>query len=333
MAKVICFDLEGPLSPQDNAFEVMGLVENGHRLFEAISRYDDILTLEERPGYEPGDTLALIVPFLLYHKLEEQSVREVSSRAVLVDGARELVSGLKNSGWKVFIISTSYEQHAHNIGAQVGVDEENIHCTRFPLSKFLERLEGTDLSEVESVEQQLLELLPIEADEKDEQLKDILNRFYWENLEGTPLGEIITNLNVVGGERKVDAARKVAEANECGLGDMAVVGDSITDFKMLGEVHSAGGLAVAFNANIYAVPYATVSLASESLNDLRPLLDTWSEAGRDSALTEIESLMNSSHRNDKYHFHNLTTRTEYDDILAIHKTYRSLVRGKAAKLG
>ena len=51
MANFICFDLEGPLSPQDNAYELMKLFPNGDRIFEVISRYDDLLTLEGRGGY------------------------------------------------------------------------------------------------------------------------------------------------------------------------------------------------------------------------------------------------------------------------------------------
>jgi len=42
----ICFDLEGPLSPQDNAYELMKLFPDGDKVFEVISRYDDLLTLE-----------------------------------------------------------------------------------------------------------------------------------------------------------------------------------------------------------------------------------------------------------------------------------------------
>ena len=55
----ICFDLEGPLSPHDNAYELMKLFPNGDKIFEVISRYDDLLTLEEREDYEPGDIVAL----------------------------------------------------------------------------------------------------------------------------------------------------------------------------------------------------------------------------------------------------------------------------------
>ena len=78
MSRFICFDLEGPLSPQDNAYELMKLFPQGDRVFEIISRYDDLLTLEERPDYEPGDTLALIVPFLLYHGIGEEDIRRLA---------------------------------------------------------------------------------------------------------------------------------------------------------------------------------------------------------------------------------------------------------------
>lgn len=331
MQKIICFDLEGPLSPQDNAFEVIGLVDNGHSVFEAISRYDDLLTLENRPNYEPGDTLALIVPFLVYHGLSEQQISDVSAKAVLVDGAKELIAGLKESGWIVYIISTSYEQHAHNIGAQLSVEPENIHCTRFPLTQIKEGLSEDELTTVGQLETALVELSTIE--EKDEQLKSILDDFYRSKLKGTGLGDIIENMNVVGGQRKVDAARLVAEKNDCNLSDIVVVGDSITDFKMLQEVHKAGGLAVAFNANSYAVPYATISLASESLNYLRPVIDAMHEGGRSKVKEVLGNLMNDPDRNDKYYFHDLEGLSNYDEILEIHNNFRSIVRGKAAKLG
>ena len=88
MRDLVCFDLEGPLSPQDNAYEVMGLLPNGHKIFEVISRYDDLLALEGREEYEPGDTLALIVPFLVYHGITEQDVKRVSETPAAEEGVR-----------------------------------------------------------------------------------------------------------------------------------------------------------------------------------------------------------------------------------------------------
>ena len=92
--KVICFDLEGPLATQDNAFELMKLFPGGGDIFQSISRYDDLITLEERDDYEPGDTLSLIAPFLVYHKIKERNISELAVKAKLVNGALELIEHL-----------------------------------------------------------------------------------------------------------------------------------------------------------------------------------------------------------------------------------------------
>src|SRR4030042_28601 len=102
MANFIGFDLEGPLSPQDNAYDLMKLFPNGDRVFEVISRYDDLLTLESREGYEPGDTLALIVPFLVLHNISEDNITTLAARASFIGGADKLIPQLEDSGWKIF---------------------------------------------------------------------------------------------------------------------------------------------------------------------------------------------------------------------------------------
>jgi energy-converting hydrogenase A subunit R len=326
MSKVICFDLEGPLSPQDNAYEVMGQFENGLRIFETISRYDDLLTLDGREGYEAGDTLALIAPFLVYHKISEETITNVSKKAMLVDGAKELISELNDKDWDVHIISTSYEQHAHNIGSQLGVSKENIHCTSFPLDKYVEEFKDQDNTIIAQVEKEMLEMYPPINDMK---VKMRLDNFFFSNLTQTPLGQIMFDMEVVGGERKVKAALDVTKDLGIELKDIAVVGDSITDFKMLKAANEAGGLAVAFNANKYAIPYATLGLATTNMMDLLPVLDRWAEKGR---LSVINSLLDRKDKSEPF-IHILQDRENFDEIIAIHKKIRNEVRGRAAKLG
>ena len=52
-------DCEGPLTVNDNAFELSSkYMEDGERFFQIVSRYDDILVDEiKRPGYNAGGTL------------------------------------------------------------------------------------------------------------------------------------------------------------------------------------------------------------------------------------------------------------------------------------
>jgi energy-converting hydrogenase A subunit R len=300
MSKVICFDLEGPLSPQDNAYEVMGLFGNGLRIFETISRYDDLLALEDREGYEAGDTL--------------------------VNGARELISQLKEKGWETYIISTSYEQHAYNIGNKVGVPINNISCTSFPLERYEKELEDADRSLIEEVEQEILEMYPPINDLK---VKLRLDRFFFSDLPENPFGRILKEMSVMGGARKVKAAENIAEKHGLGLKDIVVIGDSITDFKMLKAVNEAGGLAVAFNANRYAIPHATVGLATKNMKHMEVILDEWEKGGREG----LKSAFSNRNNHNQPFIHVLEGMEDFDEVLTVHKKIRNGVRGRAAKLG
>lgn len=326
MPKVICFDLEGPLSPQDNAYEVMGLFENGLRIFETISKYDDLLALEGREGYEAGDTLSLIAPFLVYHGISEENITEVSKKAILLNGAKDLISELKEKDWEVYIISTSYEQHAYNIATQVSVSPAKTYCTTFPLNWYKKELEGRDTSIIEDAEKEILEMYPPINDMK---VKMRLDRFFFNDLPKTALGKIMEDMEVVGGERKVKAAQCVADEHEIGLKDIVAVGDSITDFKMLKAVNDAGGLAVAFNGNEYAIPYATIGMATTNMMDLGVILEQWNEGGREGV---IKAFAERKDKKEPY-IHVLLDRKEFDDVISVHKGIRKLVRGRAAKLG
>lgn len=330
MHKLIFFDLEGPLSPQDNAYEVMGLLKNGYKIFEVISRYDDLLTLEKRKNYEPGDTLALIAPFLVYHKISSADIKKISEKAVVIEGAKELVENLCSKGWNCYIISTSYEQHAYNIGSKIGIPKENTICTKFPIDGYLKEFENEDFSLVSDIEDKILALHPPEF-EKDEKIKSILDSFFFKDLLETPLGKIIKNTLVIGGERKVEAVKKIVDSAKKKFDEIVVVGDSITDFKMLKFINENKGLAIVFNGNEYAIPYGTVAVASTNIFHLLPLLTSWERKGRKEVVSLAKELEKSSTELPYYHY--LGNKKKLDEIIKIHKNIRKIVRGEAGKLG
>ena len=330
MTNFIAFDLEGPLSPQDNAYELMKLFPDGDRVFEVISRYDDLLALEEREGYEPGDTLALIIPFLVRHNISEANITTLAANASFIGGANKLISGLESSGWRVFCITTTYEQYAIHITHKLGIYAHNVVCAPFPLSQIRQTLCKEDLELLQQVEADILTMRPV-AD--DDRIKQRLDQFFWEKLPTTALGKAIKQVKPVGGRRKVEALNKFADRYSQPLSGWAVVGDSITDFRMLQAVESAGGLAIAFNANEYALPYATMGLASTFISDLTDVLAAWKKGQR----KEAESLVKERERiggsGDRGHFHWLAGRENIDEVIKLHKRLRRLVREEAGKLG
>lgn len=329
MSRFICFDLEGPLSPQDNAYELMKLFPQGDRVFEAISRYDDLLTLEEREDYEPGDTLALIVPFLIYHGIGEANIRSLAQTAKLVEGAKELISRLHSRNWRVFCISTSYEQYAFAITQRVGIAPKGVACTSFPLDQYAATLCKEGWLRVEKVEKEILSL----RSGDDEQLKYLLDHFFWSELPSIELGRIMKRVKPIGGRRKVEALTKFAQ--DCGqsLSNFVAVGDSITDFKMLQAVNQAGGLAIAFNANEYALPYASLGLASTHLSDLSSVLEAWERSGKEAAKGVVKEKEKVGGVGDREHFCWLEGVKDLTPILEVHRRTRRLVREEAARLG
>jgi len=326
----ICFDLEGPLSPQDNAYELMKLFLNGDKVFEVISHYDDLLTLEEREGYEPGDTLALIVPFLVLHNISEDNIASLASKASLTGGAAELISWLQSRSWKVFCISTSYEQYAIHITQKLGIYAHNVACTPFPLDKFRLTLCKEDSTLLRQTEQDILTMSPVDNDDK---IKQRLDYFFWEKLPTTNLGMAIKEVKPVGGWRKVAALNKFADTYDQPLSKWVVIGDSITDFRMLQAVEEEEGVAIAFNANEYALPYSTMSLASTSISDLTEVLEAWQKGQRNRVEKVVREKEKIGGTGDRGYFHWLSGSKDIDEVIEIHKRIRRLVRQEAGKLG
>ena len=330
ISNFICFDLEGPLSPQDNAYELMKLFPNGDKIFEVISRYDDLLTLEEREDYEPGDTLALIVPFLVLHDISEKDIVTLATKASLTDGASELISRLQSRSWKVFCISTSYEQYALRITHKLGIYAHNVACTSLPLNRFRATSGKEDSALLQQTEQDMLTMSPAGDDGR---IKQRLDYFFREKLPATDLGKAVKEVKPVGGQRKVDALNKFADTYEQPLSKWVVIGDSITDFRMLQTVDEAGGLAIAFNANEYALPHATMSLASTSISDLIEVSEAWQKGGRREVEKKVREKEKIGGRGDRGYFHWLSGRKDIDEVIDAHKRIRRLVREEAGKLG
>jgi energy-converting hydrogenase A subunit R len=131
----------------------------------------------------------------------------------------------------------------------------------------------------------------------------------------------------------VVALQRFADNYNQPLAKWVVVGDSITDAQMLQAVEQAGGLAIAFNANQYALPHATMSLASTHISDLMEVLQVWAKGQRKGVERLVKEKERLGGQGDRGYFHWLSGRKGWDDILEIHQRLRRLVREEAGKLG
>jgi len=327
--KYICFDLEGPLSPQDNAYDLMKLFPDGDKVFETISRYDDILTIEKKENYEPGDTLALIIPFLAFHGINEQNVISFASKATLTEGAGNLISYLNERAWTVFCISTSYKPYALTITGRLGIPTNNTACTEFPVEQLSKDFSASDFQPVKELEYKIKDCPNLD----DKWIKENLDHFYWQQLIKTKFGNVLDLVKPVGGQKKVNALKYFCDREKVPPSDFVAVGDSITDYKMLQTVNDQGGLAIAFNGNEFVLPYATIGLASLNIFDLKPILDVWSTQGRPGVRNCIMNYRPDKPDTSRNNFKWLEGEKDIDEHLQIHRNMRKLVREDAAKLG
>ncbi|MBN1863199.1 MAG: HAD hydrolase family protein [Dehalococcoidales bacterium] len=307
----------------------MKLFPNGDRVFEVISRYDDLVTLEEREDYEPGDTLALILPFLVLHNISDKDIAGLAAKASFTGGAEKLVSWLQSKSWKVFCITTTYEPYARHLTQKLGIYNQHVACTIVPWEELRLTPEREELDLIKQAEADILTMKPADDDDR---IKQSLDRFFREELPATRLGEIIKKVKPMGGRRKLAALSRFADKYDLPLSGWVAVGDSITDFRMLEAVNGAGGLAIAFNANEYALPYATMSLAATSIDNLVEVL----EAYKKNRLKDAEKVVRWKERGGseaRGYLHWLAGREDLDEVVSLHKNLRRLVREEAGKLG
>jgi energy-converting hydrogenase A subunit R len=167
----------------------------------------------------------------------------------------------------------------------------------------------------------------------DARIREYLDYFYWQKLPQTSWGRIIGQVKPVGGKRKVEALKNFSTRMGKPLSRWTVVGDSITDFKMLQAVNTASGLAIAFNANEYALKYATMSLASVRLDDLWIALEAWEKGGRQIVERVVKEREKAGGTGDREWFHWIAGTKDITRALEIHKRIRRLLREEAAELG
>jgi predicted HAD superfamily phosphohydrolase len=135
----------------------------------------------------------------------------------------------------------------------------------------------------------------------------------------------------VGGKRKLDSLYNFSHRHDIGIGDWVVVGDSITDFQMLRGVRDSDGLAVAFNGNQYALPYATVSLVSTDVSDILQVLHVWENGDLKDVENFIRNYPADGSVNNKFDW--LIDNKDLSDIIGKSRRMRRAVRDNAGGLG
>ncbi len=86
MKRLFVTDCEGPISKNDNAYELAAqFIPNGDKLFSILSKYDDVLVdVFEKPEYTAGSTLKLILPFFKAYGITDAQMEQFSQENIVL---------------------------------------------------------------------------------------------------------------------------------------------------------------------------------------------------------------------------------------------------------
>ena len=299
MRRAIVSDCEGPISKNDNAFELTSnFIPNGAKLFTVISRYDDVLAdILKRLDYKAGDTLKLIIPFLKAYDVTDQKMRKFSAQNII------LIPNIQNTLQHVrelvhtFIVSTSYNHYIEALCQAINFSYKNTYCTKISIDKYdiakeeknrLKKL-ATEISQMSKVEVPSGAKLLNDFPEKYQKTIRRLDEIFWKEIANMKSGNFFREINTVGGSEKAEAVTDVAERVAIDISSIMYVGDSITDVDALRLVHKKGGLAISFNGNQYAIKNAEIAVLSENSIVTAIIADVFCRFGKREIINLVEN--------------------------------------------
>ena len=294
MKRIFVSDCEGPISKNDNAYELAAnFIPNGDCIFTNISRYDDVLAdVVGKVGYTAGSTLKLILPFFKAYDIKDSQMEEFSNQNILlIANTRTTLKHIQTLA-DAFIVSTSYEHYIKALCKTVDFPFKNTYCTKVSLDNLaITRQEKEKLRGIaqEIGQMNLIEIPPQTKNLEDFSKKDTatiqrLDEIFWNQIPQMFVGKFLTDVVTVGGEQKAASIRDATERLGVQLEDVMYVGDSITDVEAFRLVRENGGLTLSFNGNSYAVRNAEVAVMSESNLVTAVLADLFIKNGKEETL-------------------------------------------------
>jgi energy-converting hydrogenase A subunit R len=297
--RIFISDCEGPISKNDNAFELTAhFIPEGDKLFANISKYDDVLTdVLRKPGYSAGSTLKLVLPFFKAYDVTDKQMENFSEKNIV------LIANSKNTLQQVmgvadaFIVSTSYEHYIRALCKALAFPYENTYCTKLSLDKYaITQQEKKRLKEIaKEISQMQIITIPPKAKKigdflrNDQMAIQRLDEIFWNEILKMGSGKLLTDVVTVGGEQKAEAIRDAVKRLSSKLADVMYVGDSITDVEAFKLVRANGGLTVSFNGNSYAVKNAEVAVLSENNIVTAVIAVLFSRFGQEKTMNALRS--------------------------------------------
>ncbi len=171
-------DCEGPLTKNDNAYEITArYLPEGSKFYHQLTTYDDILAyLLKRPGYNAGGTLKLILPFFKAFGLTNNKIEKFSqNNFILVPGTIPVLKFLQER-MPCFIVSTSYRPYIHALCKTINFPENNTYATEIDLDKL--RIDEKEKIKLRNYAQEIINLPELELPAGTKKFSQLPDKFF-----------------------------------------------------------------------------------------------------------------------------------------------------------
>jgi len=297
-------DCEGPLSINDNAYEISDyFIPEGGEFFSILSNYDDMLVEKNTEGYLAGSTLKLILPFFKAYGITEKDLIEFSEDNInMVDGAYQMISYVQNI-MPCYIVSTSYNQYIKALCDKTGFNYENTYSTQLELDKY-------DLNNKEQDS-----LISIHENILFDSSFDNINHFFTKIISKMEINNLIDSVTPVGGIGKRNAILDIVEKNNYEPSNLMYSGDSITDCEALEYAKENDGISISFNGNIHSINSAAISITSTNNLILALIADIFNNKGN----SGVYDFISEYNENSLETILNYSTNKEISQELLVNK--------------
>lgn len=340
-AKSFITDCEGPLTLNDNAFELSAnFIDNGDELFKILSLYDDYLAdIVKKENYKAGNTLKLILPFFIAENLKNDNLVDFSKKHIYaVNDSKFLLSYLKKS-MNTYIVSTSYCQYIEAVSDYMEVPFENTFYTRV-------NLDGLTLNEEEL--EKINEFKGLILENPDDY--DLFDDIFFNEIVNMGFYEGIRDVDVVGGQGKKLAIDEIIRRDGIDADEILYIGDSITDVEPLDFARKNNGVSISFNGNEYPLNVAEIAVVSPSAVATAVIANIYAKYDKNKVLefikdyndlkdykslfddynieSEIKEKFFSVFKNEDYPIIQIIAEDNFDEILKSSKDMRNNIRGQ-----
>ena len=277
-------DCEGPLTLNDNAFELCAyFIDDGDELFKILSLYDDYLVDEvKKENYKSGNTLKLILPFFALENLKNDDLINFSQEHIyVVNDSKFLLKYLKNA-MNTYIVSTSYGQYIEAVSNFMEFPFKNTYFTNVDMDGL--NLTDEEIIKITNFKKQILE------NPKD---YDLFDDIFFNEIPKMSIYENIKNIDVVGGEGKKLAIDNIIASDNININEILYIGDSITDVEPLKFARENNGISISFNGNEYPLKQAQIAIVSPSAITTTIIANIYADNDKNTVLNFINDYNNS----------------------------------------